>query len=214
MQEDAKTMLSLLGIPCVQAPEEGEAQAAHIASRGHVWAANSRDYDSVLFGAPRLVRYVTISGQEFLPRTGISRPLIPELIELQELLNALGVTREQLVDLAILVGTDFNSGIRGVGPKTGLKLIKKYGSLEQLPTEYRTKLPPQFLEVRSLFLEPTVTDNYDTAFHGINEEGLRRFLCDERGFSIDRVDLAIKRMNAFYQAERSGLTGWLGKPEI
>jgi flap endonuclease-1 len=214
MQDDAKTMLRLLGIPHIQAPEEGEAQAAHIANRGHVWAANSRDYDSVLFGAPRLVRYVTISGQEFLPRTGTSRPLIPELIELRELLNALGVTREQLVDLAILVGTDFNSGIRGVGPKTGLKLIKKYGSLEQLPTEYRDKLPSEFPDVRSVFLKPKVTDEYDTAFYGVNEDGLRRFLCNERGFSIDRVDLAIKRMNAFYQAEKSTLTGWLDKPGI
>ncbi len=141
MQDDAKTVLTLLGIPHVQAPEEGEAQAAYMARKGDVWAANSRDYDSVLFGAPRLVRYVTISGQEFLPSKGTSRPLIPELIELEQLLKALEVSREQLIDLAILVGTDFNHGIKGVGPKTALKLIKKYGTLENLPPEYRDQLP-------------------------------------------------------------------------
>jgi len=213
MQEDAKTMLTLLGIPYVQAPEEGEAQAAHIAEKGEVWAANSRDYDSVLFGAPRLVRYVTISGQEFLPSTGISRPLIPELIELTELLKTLGITREQLVDLAILVGTDFNKGVKGVGPKTGLKLIKRYQSLDGLPDDYLNQVPVEAQEIRTIFLHPTVTDSYAINFTGLNEDGLKQFLISERGFSQDRVDLAIRRMRAFYLRERSGLTEWLGKSE-
>jgi len=210
MQEDVKTMLALLGIPHVQAPEEGEAQAAYIAGKGEVWAANSRDYDSVLFGAPRLVRYVTVSGQEFLPSTGISRPLVPELIELQELLKALCVSRQQLVDLAILVGTDFNAGVKGVGPKTALKLIKKFQSLEELPKEYLDQLPSKVQEIRKIFLEPTVTDDYQIKFNGLNETGLKHFLVEERGFSEDRVELAVKRMRAFYLYEKSDLTGWLG----
>jgi len=210
MQNDSKTILTLLGIPYVQAPEEGEAQAAHMARKGDVWAANSRDYDAVLFGAPRLVRYVTISGQEYLPSTGTSRPLIPELIELRELLNACGITREQLVDLAILVGTDFNKGVRGVGPKTALKLIKKYENLEGLPREYQDQLPSEIPAIRGIFLQPTVTDDYQINFTGLNKEGLRRFLVAERAFSEDRVELAVKRMKAFYEQEKSGLTGWLG----
>ena len=210
MQQDAKNMLALLGIPYIQAPEEGEAQAAYIARKGEVWAANSRDYDSVLFGAPRLLRYVTISGREFLPSTGGSRPLIPELIELQELLKSLGLTREQLVDLAILIGTDFNQGVKGVGPKTALKLLNKYQSLEGLPKEYQDSLPSEVQEIRRLFLEPNVTDEYQIKFTGLNEEGLRHFLVAERGFAEGRVELAVKRMRAFYLHERSGLAGWLG----
>jgi len=213
MQDDAKTMLDLLGIPRVQAPEEGEAQAAYIARKGDAWAANSRDYDSVLFGAPRLVRYVTISGQEFLHSTGGSRPLIPELIELEQFLDTWGITREQLVDLAVLVGTDFNKGLKGVGPKTGLKLIKKYQTLDGLPKEYRDQLPPEFQEIRRIFLQPTVTDDYAIQFSGLNDHGLRQFLIAERGFSEDRVELAIRRMRAFYLQEKSGLTGWFGKAE-
>ncbi len=213
MQEDAKTMLALLGIPTIQAPEEGEAQAAHLARKGEVWAANSRDYDSVLFGAPRLVRYVTISGREFLPSKGTSRPLIPELIELEELLKACGITREQLVDLAILVGTDFNKGVKGVGPKTGLKLIRKYQNLEGLPSEYQQHLPAEVREVRRIFLQPTVTDDYEIKFTGLNEAGLRHFLIAERGFSLDRVDLAVKRIKRFYLQQKAGLTGWLGKAQ-
>jgi flap endonuclease-1 len=210
MQEDAKHMLDLLGIPRIQAPEEGEAQAAYVARKGEVWAANSRDYDSVLFGAPRLVRYVTISGQEFLPSSGGSRPLIPELIELQALLNALGITREQLVDLAILVGTDFNRGVKGVGPKTSLKLVRKYQSLDGLPKEYQDQLPSEVQEIRRIFLRPTVTDDYEIKFSGLDERGLKQFLVAERGFSEDRVELAVKRMKAFYLKEKPGLTGWLG----
>jgi len=211
MQDDAKSMLTFLGIPYVQAPEEGEAQAAYIAIKGQVWAANSRDYDSVLFGAPRLVRYITISGQEFLPSTGGSRPLIPELIELQVMLGALGVSRAQLVDLAILVGTDFNAGIRGVGPKTALKLIKQYARLENLPKDYADKLPPEVNGVRQVFLNPTVTDNYEIKFNALNESGLRKFLCEERGFSQDRVELALKRMKKFYANANGTLSEWIGR---
>ncbi len=210
MQDGARRVLAMLGIPYVQAPQEGEAQAAHMAARGDVWAANSRDYDSVLFGAPRLVRYVTISGQEFLPSKGIARPLIPELIELKQLLISLGITREQLVDLAILVGTDFNEGVEGVGPKTALKLIKAHGKIENLPERYTAQLPGAVGALREVFLKPSVTDDYDIRFNRLDEIGLRRFLCDEREFSPDRVDLAVNRMKGFYVSERSSLRSWIG----
>jgi flap endonuclease-1 len=132
------------------------------------------------------------------------------LIELKELLKACDITREQLVDLAILVGTDFNEGVKGVGPKTALKLIKKYENLEELPDEYRDQLPSEVPAIRGIFLQPRVTEDYQIKFTGLNEVGLERFLVSERAFSEDRVDLAIKRMKAFYQQEKSTLTGWLG----
>jgi flap endonuclease-1 len=211
MQDDAKKVLTLLGVPWIQAPQEAEAQAAHMAMKGDVWAANSRDYDSVLFGSPRLVRYVTISGQEFLPSKHVARPLIPELIELQELLGSLEITREQLIDLAIMIGTDFNKGIRGVGPKTALKLIKTHGTPERLPQHYRKYLPENINDVREIFLKPSVTSEYQIQYAGLKEEELRQFLCEERSFSKERVDLAIQRMREFYARERSTLTSWLRK---
>lgn len=211
MQDDARKVLSLLGVPYVQAPEEGEAQAAHMAGKDDVWAANSRDYDSVLFGAPRLVRYITISGQEFLPTKRTSRPLVPELIELQQLLTSLEITRGQLVDLAILVGTDFNEGIKGIGPKTALKLVKTHGNLEGIPDHFKGQLPENIGELRTIFLKPHVTDKYEVRFNGLNEPALRDFLCSERGFSAGRVDLAIERMREFYSRQRSGLQSWLSQ---
>jgi len=211
MQDDAKRVLELLGIPYVQAPEEAEAQAAYMAMRGDVWAANSRDYDSLLFGAPRLVRYVTISGQEFLPSRGVVRPLVPELIELEELLGHLEITREQLVDMAILIGTDFNKGVKGIGPKTALELMKQYHSLEGLPERYRSLLEESVGQVREIFMNPAVTSEYEIRYTGLKEGELRQFLCEERGFSKERVELAIRRISEFYGRQRSTLTMWLGK---
>jgi len=209
--DDAKRLLELLGIPYLQAPSEGEAQTAHMAKRGDVWAANSRDYDSLLFGAPRLVRYVTISGREFLPSKGVSRPLEPEVISLRELLSHHGITREQLVDLAILIGTDFNEGIKGIGPKNALKLLRKYCSLEGLPEEVKSKLPASYEDIRTIFLKPQVTDNYQIEWGELREEELYDFLCDQRGFSKRRVETVVERMKDFYAKKtQASLEKWGG----
>src|SRR5262245_23797573 len=130
MVAEARELLRLMGIPTVQAPSEAEAQAARMASSSRVWAAASKDYDSLLFGAPRVVRFLTISGKEFLPSRGESRPIVPELLDLERLLAGWRITREQLIDLAILVGTDFNEGVKGIGPKKALKLVQEYGRIE------------------------------------------------------------------------------------
>jgi len=214
MIEDAKKLLFLLGVPCVQAPCEAEAQAAYMAMRGDVWASSSRDYDSLLFGTPRLVRYLTISGREFLPSKGVSRPLKPEIIELQLFLMTLGVTREQLVDIAILIGTDLNEGVKGIGPKTSLKLIRKYGRIEKLPNEIRAKLTDRYDEIRSLFLEPKVTSDYSTVIKPPKEDKLYAFLCEEKGFSRPRVERAIQRITeSLTKAGQPDLNKWLPRSD-
>jgi len=208
--EDAKHLLSLLGIPFVQAPSEAEAQGAYMAMKGEVWAASSKDYDSLLFGAPRLLRYLTITGREFLPSKGISRPLKPELIELDKFLGNYNITREQLIDVAILIGTDFNEGVRGIGPKTALNLIKKYDEIENLPSEVKSKIETQNYEtVRRFFLQPQLTSDYALTYTELNEDGLHHFLCDQRDFSRNRVETVIQRMKTFYKSKRqTELKNW------
>ena len=204
---DTKRLLDLLGVPWVQAPGEGEAQAAYMAMRGNVWAASSRDYDSLLFGAPRLVRYLTIQGQEWLPSRGRARRLEPEIIELDAFLFHLGITREQLVDLAILIGTDFNRGVKGIGPKTALRLLREHGRLERMPEEVKSWLQPSLDDVRRIYLKPDVTDDFVEA-GPLREGELVSFLCDEKGFSRDRVEAVVDRMR---QAQRQrSLRDWLG----
>jgi flap endonuclease-1 len=193
MVEEAMTLLRLLGIPVVQAPSEGEAQAAHMARSGAVWAAASKDYDSLLFGAPRLARFLTISGKEFLPSKGAFRAITPELIDLARMLEALGLTREQLVDLGILVGTDFNQGIKGIGPKKALALVRKHGSIEDMPPEIREEVGAIADAVRQVYLQPDVTDDYVLENGACDVDGIVRFLCEERVFSQERVRAALQR---------------------
>src|SRR5439155_1591604 len=156
--DDTKRLLTLMGIPWLEALEDAEAQASHMAARGDVWAVGSKDYDCLLYGTPILARYLTLTGREWLPAQQRSRPLIPELIKLSENLALLEITREQLVDLAILVGTDFNQGVKGIGPKKALKLAHDYGSIEQMPEEIRSKLTEDLNSVRRVFLKPRVLE--------------------------------------------------------
>ncbi|MFB0567129.1 MAG: flap endonuclease-1, partial [Candidatus Bathyarchaeia archaeon] len=213
MSEDAKRLLQLLGIPFVQAPSEAEAQTAYMALKGDVWAASSKDYDSLLFGASRLVRFLTISGKEFLPSKGIARPLKPELINLSSFLSNYGITREQLIDIAVLIGTDFNEGIKGIGPRTAVNLLRRHGKIENMPPEIRSKIERQnYEEVRKIFLQPPVTSNYTLNYESLNEDGLTDFLCDQRDFSRQRVETVIQRMKKFYaNKKQTELEKWFTK---
>jgi flap endonuclease-1 len=211
MIEDAKELLRMLGIPYVQAPSEAEAQAAYMAIQGDVWAASSRDYDSILFGAPNLLRFLTVRGKEYLPSKGMARPLKPELITLHDLLSHYDIDRAQLVDLAILVGTDFNQGIRGVGPKTALKLVQKHGSVENLPSRFTSNLPSNYQAVREIFIHPETTSEYTAKYGALHEEELFRFLCQQRGFARKRVETVVKRMkHAHEQRQQAKLENWVG----
>jgi flap endonuclease-1 len=193
MVSEARELLSLLGLPAVQAPSEAEAQAAHIAQRGDAWAAASKDYDVLLFGAPRVVRFLTISGKEFLPSKGTFRPITPEVIDVERMLRALGITRPQLVDLGLLIGTDFHPGIRGIGPKKALALVIKHGSIERMPPAVRDAFGDDLERLRSIYLEPEVTDHYDVARLECDVDGVVRFLCDEHAFGRERVVAALER---------------------
>src|SRR3989449_993787 len=130
MVDQSKRLLDLLGIPWIQAPAEGEAQASAMARTGVAYAAASQDFDSLLCGSPRLVKNLAITGRRKLPRKEVYVEVQPEEISLEATLRNLGITREQLVDMGLLIGTDFNEGVKGIGPKKALALIKKHESLE------------------------------------------------------------------------------------
>lgn len=189
MVEDSKKLLELLGIPVVEAPQEGESQAAYLVQQSKVWAVASQDYDSLLFGSPILIRNLTLSGKRKLPRSNRTINVKIEEYHQNELLRTLEITREQLVDMSILIGTDFNpDGVKGVGPKTAYKLIKEYGDLETiLEKDEKIVLDVDYDAVRKVFLNPVITEDYDLKFGSINIEGIVEFLCEERGFSKDRV---------------------------
>ncbi|RJS94598.1 flap endonuclease-1 [Candidatus Bathyarchaeota archaeon] len=195
MAEDSKTLLSLMGVPWVQAPSEGEAQAAHLAIKGDADYCASQDFDSLLFGAPSLLRNLTISGRRKLPRKNVYIEVTPEIVEMGRITRELGITRDQLIDIGILLGTDFNpEGIKGIGPKTALKLIKKYGSLEKVLEKIENaEFPVDPREIKEFFLHPKVTDDYVLVWKNPDVDGIVDFLCGEKDFSEDRVRKALQR---------------------
>ncbi|MFQ6095409.1 MAG: flap endonuclease-1 [Candidatus Bathyarchaeia archaeon] len=195
MTEDSKRLLTAMGVPWVHAPSEGEAQAAHLVKRGDADFCVSQDYDSLLFGAPRLLRNVTISGRRKLPRKKVYIEVVPEVIELERVLKELEITHEQLIDIGILVGTDFNpEGVKGIGSKTALKLMKKYGNLEAALQELKdATFPVEPQKIREIFLHPEVTDNYSVVWRDPSTEEVASFLCDERDFSRERVMKALEK---------------------
>ena len=196
MVQDAKQLLDALGVSWIQAPSEGEAQASYMAAKGDVWAVASQDHDSLLFGAPRMVKNLAITGRRKLPGRDAYVEVEPELVELEKVLRELSITREQLVDVAILIGTDFNSGVKGIGPKTGVKLIRENGKLERVLAQNATiGIDPKFASIRDLFLHPTVTSNYTLRWSKPDENKVISFLCGERDFSEDRVRKAIRKMS-------------------
>jgi flap endonuclease-1 len=196
MKEDAHQLLRLMGLPWVQAPSEGEAQAAHMTKRGDADYTASQDYDSLLFGAPTLIRNITISGRRKLPSKNVYIDVVPELIILDETLKTCEITYEQLIDVGILVGTDFNpDGIKGLGPKTALKLIKEHGSIEAaLPHIKNPEFPHPPQSIREIFLHPKVTDDYTLEWKDPDAEGIVNFLVRQKDFSEDRVRKAVEKM--------------------
>ncbi|MCE5296372.1 MAG: flap endonuclease-1 [Euryarchaeota archaeon] len=191
--ESSRVLLVMLGIPIVQAPSEGEAQAAYMAMKGDAWAASSQDFDSLLFGAPRLLRNLTMSGRRKMPGRNEYRDVKMEMVELPEVLIGLEMTREQLIDLCILMGTDFNEGIRGIGPKKGLKLIKEHGNLKGAIASLQKEMP-EYEQVRDLFLKFEHTDDYSLELQRPEREKVMELLVKEHDFSEQRVVNALDKM--------------------
>ncbi len=204
IEESSKKLLSLLAIPWIQAPSEGESQAAHMVKKGDAWSVGSQDYDTLLFGACKLVKNLTVTGKRKMPGSSEYKKISPELIELEKVLDDLEITRKQLIDICILCGTDYNQGVKGIGPKRGLKYIKKYDNLESVLEEKEAQIN-NYEAIRNIFLDPDVTDDYTIRFK--NELGdVKVFLCDERDFSEDRVESALERFkNGMDRRKQSSL---------
>jgi flap endonuclease-1 len=188
MVEEAKELLSALGVPAIQAPSEGEAQAAYLAAQGRVWAAASQDYDCLLFRTPRLVRGLAA-------RSPRGQTPAAEVIDREGLLRQLGISDDELLLIGLLVGTDYNAGATGIGPKRALKLAQQHLGWEE--TLRRGGLDPEALEpVAELFRNPKVEDLSLPPFRPVDERSVERILVEEHGFSSDRVSSAVRRLRA------------------
>lgn len=217
MIDESKELLEALGLPVVQAPGEGEAQCSYMAKNRDAYAVSSQDYDSLLFGAPILIQSLTLARKRRLA-SGALIPVMPEMIELDEVLNSLQITHEQLICLGILVGTDFNpSGVRSIGPKRALQLVQIYkqpvllfNALGKLVEEGKIPEPDfDWPDIFELFKKPDVTKNYKIKFKNINEKKVRELLCKEHDFSTERVDSALNKIREKKkELSQKGLKEW------
>lgn len=205
--EDAKYLLSAMGIPYVQAPSEGEAQAAYMVLKKDADFVVSQDYDAFLFGAPAVIRNLAITGKRKLPGKNTYVEVEPELINLEESLKNLEINRQQLIDIAICIGTDFNKGLERVGPKTALKLVKKHGDISGVLREKEVEIE-SLEQIRELFSRPPATDEYELKWKKPDHEIMVEFLCEKHGFSRDRVEKACERLKEASGGRQQTLDQW------
>ncbi|MEM4555117.1 MAG: flap endonuclease-1 [Candidatus Anstonellaceae archaeon] len=188
MVAESKELLSCMGIPVIQAPSEGEAQASQLVLEGSADAVASQDMDCLLFGAPVLLRNLSLSGRRKLPGKEEWVEVEPEVIMLSEVLSFFGLSRQQLVWMGILVGTDFNEGIKRIGPKKALKIVKSSASLREVAEKANAKeLYPIFQSAEDFFLNPPVEKGLSIKFGKFDKERIVELLCNRHDFSKERV---------------------------
>ena len=193
IQTTTRELLSLLDVPVIEAPAEGEAQAAHMARYGDVDYAGSEDYDTLLLGAPYTLRGLTGKGD-------------PECMDFERTLEDLGLSWEELVDAAVLMGTDFNDGIDGIGPKTAVKLLREHGDLWGA-LDARGESIPNADRIRKMFLDPAVTDeyDYDTDIEP-DMDAARRYVTDTWEVPAEEVARGFERIEE--SVVQTGLDRW------
>jgi flap endonuclease-1 len=215
MISESKELLEAMGIQVIQAPSEGESEAAFLSKiKDNVYASVSQDYDSLLFGAKRLVRNLTLARRRKTFNGYVE--VKPEIIEIERVLNYHEINLDQLICLGILVGTDYNpKGIPGIGQKKALDIVKKYKypvdifrSIEEKLMSLSEEDRFDWQEIFHLFHKPEVKD-FDIKFPEIDEEKIKEILVEKHDFSLERIEKQISRLNEIKeQAKQKDLDKW------
>lgn len=213
MVEEAKLLISALGMPVVQAPSEGEAQASSMINKDDIFAIASQDADSLLFGAPRLIRNLTISQRKKLPGKLHYQTIKPKLVKLDETLNNLGIDQDALIYLGMLIGTDYNvKGIPGIGPKKALALLKENREPDSLfkTVEWDKHFDIPWKKVFDTFKDMPVTEDYTLEWKPVDYDKVSEILVEKHEFSKERVESALEKLkNASKDNAQKGLGNWI-----
>ncbi|MBU2637642.1 MAG: flap endonuclease-1 [Nanoarchaeota archaeon] len=190
MIDEAKQLVKAFGLPAVQAPSEAEAQASLICRNSDAWAVASQDYDALVYSTPRVIQNLTLAEKRKLPN-GSYVKIYPVMIELKQALSALQLNEEQLLVLSVLVGTDFNpGGVKGIGPKKALKLVKEK-SLAEIEKEVDGF---DLNEIMDVFRGMKTDKDYDISFNPVDEEAIKKILIDKHQFSVERVESGLEQL--------------------
>ena len=203
MIKESKDLMEAFGLPVIQAPSEAEAQASFMTNKD-VYAVVSQDYDSLLFGAKKVVRNLTISQKKKLPGGG-TVSIKPEIIDLDEVLKHLGINQEKMIIMGIMIGTDFNNkGIKGIGPKNALKLVKQHKNYDSLFKELNADF--DWKEIYNIFKKMPVTKDYNLEWGNLDERKIKELLIEKHDFSNERVDKIFETLGR--KSGQSGLDKW------
>lgn len=206
--EESKTLLELMGIPVVQAQQDGEAQCAYMIQKNLAWACASQDYDAFLFGANRIIRNLSASKTKVVHNKTTKVEI--EYYTLEECLESLKITQFQLIDMGILIGVDFFEGIKGIGDKTAYDMILDYGNIETIKREKGEKynfsvLTPEFLEeVRDIFLHPKISDDISLKWNRPNLDKITELLVEEHNFNKERLTNQLNRLKEKFLNKTQG----------
>ena len=211
---ESKQLLGAMGVPCVQAPCDGESQAAVMVQNGLAYATASQDYDALMFGSPTLVRNISITGRRKVPRQNRYIMIEPEEINLEQSLSSLGIDRRKLIIIGLLTGTDFNDGIKGVGPKTALKIVQQKKDLDEVISYVKDKYDYDFeVDVHTVFeffLNPPYKPVDKLDWKMVDADAVSNILVEQHDFSEDRVQKTIADLEKISKerASQSRLEQW------
>jgi flap endonuclease-1 len=186
---ECQTLLSLFGIPYIQAIGEAEAQCAALSLANIVDGVVTEDYDALILGSKTML--LKFSNTQMVKK-----------IELQTVLDKLELTHDQLIDLAAILGNDYCDGIKGLSAQSALSKYKKAGSmhifLQTLRLHNKQSIPPNFeknwLASKEYYTQVRVLDPTNPLFNLVwkrpDISGIMHFLCDTLGF--DNKDITNK----------------------
>lgn len=206
--EESKRLCKAMGLPVIQAPSEADAQMAFMCENDDIYASASSDYDCLLFNSPRMLINLTLAQKRKLP-SGAYIKITPELIELKEVLSSLGINQDQLIVLGILTGTDYNlGGVKGIGPKTALKLVKTHKDFDKLFKEVKAEF--NWKKIYAIFKSMPIMKNYQIKFTEPDTDKIKEILVEEHDFSEERVNNTLKKLQEIKKSkEQTGLGKWV-----
>lgn len=212
--KESKQLLSFMGVGVIDAPTEAEAQISYMTKNNLLDYTVSQDFDCLLFGSPNLVRNLTISKKKKIPSKNIYANVPPEIIYLEKVYDKLNLSREKLINLAILIGTDFNEKIKGIGPKTALKLVREFNNfseIEKYLKEKNKKVNFDYKEVYDVFENPIISKKVDLGLPKFNKTKIENMLVDKFDFSYDRVSNVLNKFlkEKEEQNKQKKITDWI-----
>ncbi|VVB05001.1 unnamed protein product [Arabis nemorensis] len=116
MIKEAKVIASTLGILCLDGVEEAEAQCALLNSNSLCDACFSSDSDIFLFGAKTVYREICLGDGGYVV-----------CYEMEDIKKKLGLGRNSLIALALLLGSDYSQGVRGIRQEKACEIVRSVG---------------------------------------------------------------------------------------